>query len=195
MCTYRIGGLPGETLEGAIASAGSDHDLVVMGSNGAENVIQKLFGTHSWRVSQRLEIPMMLVPGGTPYRTIKHILLAADVTSIGSFDQLLDLAGPYSSRIHLLHVESLDHRKHADQFLRSTAGNIIQSTGPGIEISFSVIYDNNTALGITRHMLEHGYDLLALGVKHKGMLRSILSPGISKKISGDPLFPIYLFHH
>lgn len=193
-CIYRIADSPGETLTSAIASSSRDHDMVVMGSNGAETVIQKLIGTHTWRVAQQIEIPLMLVPEEASYRSIRHILYAADLSDSGTFSQLMELAGAFEARIHLVHVEDAGYRKHFEKELYAIADNIIREAGTGTEISFAIIYDDDVCRGIKNHMRENSYDLLALNIKQRLPIPALLRYSVTKEITRDALFPVFLFH-
>jgi nucleotide-binding universal stress UspA family protein/predicted transposase YbfD/YdcC len=53
-------------------------DVVVLGSNGASNVKEVLFGTHALNIMRRLPHNVLVVPDGFQFRQVRRVLLLLD---------------------------------------------------------------------------------------------------------------------
>ncbi len=54
-------------------------DLIVMGTNGASNLKEKVFGSHTITVMRNVECDLLVIPENYNYKTIKDVVLPMDV--------------------------------------------------------------------------------------------------------------------
>ena len=104
-CHYHIAQTTG-TMEEAVAEFASDFDLIVMGTNGADNYYQYAFGTHSFHVIEKSKCPVLVIPESYAYRPIKMLVYAydPDTNPIFLIDQLRKLVTSLNASVKVLHV-------------------------------------------------------------------------------------------
>lgn len=81
-----------------IADRAKDFDLIVMGTNGANDYYQFFFGTNSYQVIRTSSVPVMLIPQGCGYQDISTIVFAYDyvherklpITQLTQWAKLMD---------------------------------------------------------------------------------------------------------
>jgi nucleotide-binding universal stress UspA family protein len=93
-------------------------DVVVLGSNGASNVKEVLFGTHALNTMRRLPHNILVVPDGFKYQPIERFLLLLDTQDRLNelhVSRITDLVNTLEVDLHILSVNPLD--KSNDQLI------------------------------------------------------------------------------
>jgi nucleotide-binding universal stress UspA family protein len=88
-------------------------DLVVMGTKGASNLIEDLFGSTTNQVIQQVKAPVLLVPPEATYRSISRIALATDSHMLNFREgypvlHLAQVLGAELLRVHLVPTDTND---------------------------------------------------------------------------------------
>jgi len=84
--------------------AADDVELVVMGTRGADDAIDKLVGTNTYQAIRKMNKPFLLVPGACAFKPILKVLYATDYSPAdgSNIRHLLELTKPY--RVTILHI-------------------------------------------------------------------------------------------
>ena len=53
-----------DSIEVAVGSMSTDYDLIVMGTNGADNLYQHVFGVNTHHVLGLTRCPVLMIPAG-----------------------------------------------------------------------------------------------------------------------------------
>lgn len=141
-------------------------DLIVMGTNGTNNLIKILIGTNAERIIRFTEFPVMVV--STKFRKVKinKVVFATDFSSnmFRSFKLINNIIKASSPEIHILRINthddfmSLSHvEKNFKQLIKQYKGNFIQNIRPSTYIDE----------GIVKYANRIKADLIALGVRRK----------------------------
>ena len=83
-------------------------EVVVLGSNGASNVSEVIFGSHALKVMRHLEHNVLIVPDKFVFNPIKQLLVlldSKDELSSLQAKRLEDLSKALSSQIHVLCID------------------------------------------------------------------------------------------
>src|SRR5690606_36797408 len=84
-------------------------DLIVMGTKGATNAVEILFGTNAVHAIKRAKCPIIAVPKMFEFKVPHQILFPTDYEiqyKKKKFDQLLQIANLHGSRINVMHVRA-----------------------------------------------------------------------------------------
>lgn len=84
-------------------------DLIVMGTKGATNAVEILFGTNAVHAIKRAKCPVIAVPQMFEFKVPHQILFPTDYEiqyKKKKFDQLLQIADLHGSRINVMHVRA-----------------------------------------------------------------------------------------
>ncbi len=174
-----------------------DVELIVMGTLGANDVVDKLLGSNSSSVAAKSKKPVLLVPPGTEFKRFKHIVVAfdKDALDISILDQLIDLNKPYHAHMDFVHVhegESDDFASMRDELMRKVFvhGNPtfsfdiheIAATGEGIPEDIEKYCDENKP------------DLLVVTAQKRAFFERIFHSSVSKKLCLHPHGPVLVLH-
>src|SRR5204863_4394030 len=69
------------SLAKTIADKANGYDLVIMGTNGADNLFQFFYGSNAYNAILITNIPVLLIPESCPYTEIENIAYAYDYLS------------------------------------------------------------------------------------------------------------------
>lgn len=193
-CHYHIESTT-DTLDNSVASFAMNYDLVVMGTNGADNTYQYVFGSNTYQVIERSNCPIVVVPEGCIYRPIELMIYAYDPESNPIFliDQLKKLSTPLSTELRVLHVAadnpSVD-TKHRMDILRDA---VKARESKNLTWSFDFQYSKDVWWALNQYMTTHRGGMLALSFHHRSLIESLFNENVIKEITMVADYPVYVF--
>lgn len=168
-------------------------DIIVMGTEGAHGIADNLFGTHTLRIVNHVECPVLIVPENVSYSHIRKIMYATDVR--GEDDAIVDytvkLANIFQAEINFLHIAG----ENTDEVLEDInyGARIISERYPTTDIKFHEITDSDIKKGIQDFVMTHEIDLLVISPRRKTLFQKILTPSVTKDLIQHPLIPTLAF--
>jgi nucleotide-binding universal stress UspA family protein len=180
-----------------IAAKASGFDLVVMGTNGIDDLAQFLLGSKTYRAIRKVAIPTILVPEQTLYSDINKLVYAYDywrnnklpLTQIVSFTKMI------GCELTVLQVmeKSISQDAETEQRLLQQATKNLYSED--VNIKFETIHAENIIDGINDCMEQRQADMLALCSEHHSFLGSLFHKSVLKSITGTAKYPVFVFHN
>ncbi|KAA5539937.1 universal stress protein [Adhaeribacter rhizoryzae] len=156
-------------------------DLVVMGTKGAHNWLDKIFGTNTASFIKQAACPVLAIPSGVQLKFIKTIAYASNFESQETMylKQLVKFAEPLGSSIAIFNIKSENQLDLVSdqQILRK-----IKRDFPENNFSFSQIKENDIIAGIETFVRENQIDILALSVYEPDMLERIFHNSVSEQL-------------
>jgi nucleotide-binding universal stress UspA family protein len=179
-----------------IAAKASEFDLMVMGTNGVDDLAQFLRGSHSYRAVQKSTKPVILVPEHALYTDISRIVYAYDYWGHGQFPirQLLSFAEMVGCSITVLLIREQLPNADTDAALQRTQEMIQNLYKDDASLKFETIYTDETIEGLNSYMHQSSADILALCSEHHNFLRNLFHKSVIKSITGMANFPVMVFH-
>ncbi|MCG2461154.1 universal stress protein [Flavobacteriaceae bacterium F89] len=155
-------------------------DLVIMGTQGATNAREILFGTNATQVINKTTCPLIAVPSGFEYVAPKSILFPTDY-EVGykkeQLQQLLDITKMHGSSIDVLHISSgYDLTDEQSQNKQKLQVILAQS-----ELIFNDLPDNGVIEAINQFQTKKTMSFLVMvRNKHTFFERMFVEPVIKK---------------
>ncbi|MBL7858904.1 MAG: universal stress protein [Cyclobacteriaceae bacterium] len=178
-----------------IASAAREYDLLVMGTNGADDYYQAVFGSNAYHVVRQSSIPVLLVPLECSFTEIKQIIYAFDYLKDGKlpFRQLLPWVKNLQSEICVLDVmvESFSARAEDERIMMQEQLKALYEDE--VALRFDTIRSADVIESINRYMLKTNADMLALCTHHHGLLQ-LFHKSVIRAISSMARYPVFVFH-
>lgn len=170
-------------------------DMVVMGTNGADDFWQFYFGTHSYRVIRKAASPVLMIPENCRFTPYTHIVYATDYSpdDIRTIGNAYKFTRHYEPTFTLLHIDStrtIVHGSELEEMIRS----IITEVG-AIPIKFEHIEAAKASTGIDRYMKKHNADLLVLLTKKYDLFERLFHRSVTKELSYFASYPVLIYHH
>ena len=196
-CNYSIE-TTSKTLEKAISGKSAENTLIVMGTNGTDDLYQYIFGTNTYHVIKKSKCPVLMIPAGINYKPIKKIVFAWDYGRDNkvSFFQLKDILGIYDAEINFLHI-SKQKTPIGDDVFRALQGEIHSYLDEKGNITFERIYSEDPETFPARiddYMDDSKADILAITFYDRGPLKNIFHGTITKELSETARDPLLVLH-
>lgn len=177
-----------------------DIDLVFLG----RKIREKVSGHVAEHLARKAPCSVLLIPEGSDM-ILKNILVATDFSthSKEAMDTAIAFASSTgSAKIVCLHnIEYQSHDKHYDGFLkllkkiaREDLDKFLdQFNFQGIDVSFTIKVDHNTARSIRDFLLTHKIDLIIVGARGRSAAAAVLLGSVTEnliRITNIPLLAV-----
>jgi nucleotide-binding universal stress UspA family protein len=184
------------TLAGAIEKKARDYDLIVMGTNGFDDLYQFFTGSNTYKVIRKTKIPVLVVPLNTGYSEITKVVYSVDYLSERSLpmDQIRPWLDLLKCELTVLQVMEEAHSRDLDEELKELQ-EIITRAKPEINLRFDTIRSPDIAQSINSYILRNEIDVLALCTHHRNFIEDFFHKSVIRNLSGVSRFPVFIFHH
>lgn len=171
-----------------------DFDLVVMGTNGADDLNQFFFGTHTYRVIQMIGRPLLMLPAGCTFRPYHHVVYASDYEKedVKTIRNLLNFTGSFNAGITVLHISEKPTAVSQEVF--QSFRHIVEDSFEDSDMHFQRVVEEDAPAGIDRYMREKDADLLVLMTKRRLFIERIFHYNIIGKLSYIATYPVLVYH-
>lgn len=168
-------------------------DMIVMGTKGASNMLDKWLGTHAQDVMAKAECPVFTIPNDVSIEFPQRILYAADFKDdeLHAVQKVLDIAKPLGATCKVVHIH--------EEF-EPNIGHIVEETIKELEKNFKEddvtvqqFRRDDTIEGLETYMKTYEPDILALAIHEKSFLDNIFSTSISEHFIQEAKIPILTF--
>jgi len=183
-------------LSNAIASRGKDFDLIVMGSNGPDDLYQFFGGSNTYNAITKTQLPVMVIPAGYVYSEIKRMVYAFDYLKERSlpFGRMIPWIKALGCHLTILQVMEEAYSKEAEDDLKQLQFIIRNLYGDDLNFSYDTIRSSDVAQSINSYILRQRPDVLALCSVHRNFVERIFHKSVIKNISAICSYPVFVFH-
>ncbi len=184
-----------QTIEQAIATMANQYDLLVLGTNGADDYYQLLFGSNAFHVIEKAKCPVIVVPQGYAYSPLRSMVYAydPDTNPIFLIDQLKKLVNPLGTVVRVLHIAEDKPSTETDRKMTIMKEAIAARTPKSMFWSFDFQYAEDVAWGLDHYMKTHGGNILALSFHHRSLLTKLFTQNVVKQITMTAEYPLFVF--
>lgn len=185
------------TLGETIAARAYQCDLIVMGTNGAENYYQQVFGSNTYHVIEEAKCPVLMVPDGCLFKPIRSLTYAysAETNPIFLIDQLKQLVIPMGIKVNVLHIVEGEPSQKNDRQIAILRGAIEARFPTGSNWSADFRYADDVPEALDQYMKTQDAEMLALSFHHRSLMDSLLTEDVIKRISMIAEYPVFIFWH
>jgi nucleotide-binding universal stress UspA family protein len=182
------------SLSDIIANRAKDFDLIVMGTNGADDYYQFFFGTNSYQVIRQSTVPVLLIPQGCGYQDISAIVFAFDYEHERKLPmaQLTQLAKLLNARVTVLQVK--EHYTREAELRSRAIQQSHQVHAHTIDVNFDTIYSDEVIDSINSYVLRNNADALALCSMNPSIIQTLFHKSVIKELSATANYPLFIFH-
>jgi nucleotide-binding universal stress UspA family protein len=183
-------------LSSVIETLSGQYDLIVMGSNGPDNIYQFLTGTNAYNAAIKAKVPVLIVPASYVYSEIRNIVYAFDYLRERKLphEELIKFASALKAEITILQIMEEAESKRADEDLRESQ-LIIQNLYSGdVPLKYEALRSSDIALTVNRYVSNAQADVLALCSVHLNAVERLFHKSVIKSITATSDFPVFVFH-
>ncbi|MCC9135109.1 universal stress protein [Pontibacter silvestris] len=164
-------------------------DLIVMGTRGANSLLDSVFGTTTASFIKAALCPVLAVPAGTRLLGLKKIAYASDFANEDEIflKQLFHFAAPFGSEINIVNVNTGAHQHHAidEHLLQHIAGQY-----PNNRFSVAKVKATNVAAGLRTFVNENNINLLAVSIHERSVVEDFFHKSLTKQLALNLTTPL-----
>jgi len=189
---YQISGIP---LAASISAKAKEYDLIIMGTNGPDDLYEFFAGSNTYNVIKKASVPVLLIPGDCTYSNIDLIVYAFDYFHENklSVKQLLSIAGNLKSKVRVLQVLDEIKEKNSDKEIHEMQESYRKQDHGDVDLQFDFIYSSNVIESIDKYATRNG-NSLALCTRHHSLIQKIFHEDVIKTFSAIASYPLFIFH-
>ena len=168
-------------------------DMIVMGTKGASNLLDRWLGTHAQDVMAKAECPVFTIPNKASIEFPQRILYAADFKDdeIHAVQKVLDIAKPLGATCKVIHIHE-EFEPNIGHIVEETIKELEQNF-KGDDVTVQQFHRDDTIEGLETYMKTYEPDILALAIHEKSFLDNIFSSSISEHFIQEAKIPILTF--
>lgn len=176
-------------------SENKDADLIVMGTTGFADVLTKIFGSTSVKLSNQAHCPVLLVPRDAKWQPIKQIMYASNYDSMAAktVEEITSFALNLEATIHFVNVRNFDPMLEPKQKEMNLNG-IFESVNSNLHYEHRTIYGNDTIKELKTYSEENKINLMTFVSKHRNFWGSLVHKSISENMAMSTTTPIMVIH-
>lgn len=185
------------TLEETIADQAKECDLIVMGTNGADNNYKYLFGNNTFHVIEKTKCPILIIPKGYLFKSIRTLVYAyhPETNPIFLIDQLKTIVEPVNIAIKVVHVSEESPSAKTKLKLKILRDAVMARKMKDKEWSFDSLYSHDVAFALDQYIKHHEVDVLALSFHHRALREKLFTQDVVKQITMVAEYPVLVFWH
>lgn len=170
------------------AARRESYDLIVMGTKGQHNPLEKILGSVTTQTVMNASCPVFAIPQGASFNGIDHIAYATDFrpTDEHAVERLMELAGELGANVHFVHIDT-----KAKIGVMEDA--IELENYPFNFTEFTIINKASVTEGLDQYVREKHIDLLALFIPRRRLWERLFHTSFTKKMTFHTKLPLLVF--
>lgn len=163
------------------------HDLIVMGTKGQHNAMEKLMGSVTTHTMMHASCPVLAIPEEAAFHPIKTIAFASDFSKQEdeAMKHLLSLGKEVGAAIHFVHVETSEEGElKGDKQVKVPSGFA----------DITVLHSATPMAAIDEYVREKHIDWLAIFIPRRRLWERLFHSSFSKKMAFHTKIPLITFH-
>ncbi len=170
-----------------------DVDLVVMGTKGIHDMLEKLIGGITTTVIEFAKVPVLVIPENVTKFEAIRIAISADFHLIKpqSFDIIKVLADTFGSEVQIFNIGSDQEQM---DFQHSKAKGLLENYFSSHQLSYHQVLDKDATHGIFDYIDRHEVDLLVMFPRHHKLLERMFKASETRKVAMKIKIPMLAIH-
>ncbi|WOK06237.1 universal stress protein [Imperialibacter roseus] len=168
-------------------------DMIVMGTKGSHDTLEKLLGGVSSEVIRIADVPVLVVPEAIKKFNPKKIVFAADfnkIESIGRLSPLKDIAELFEAEITIVNVTEDDKFP----FSRLVESFKVDKFLKNIKHSFETTKNDDVRAGLFEFAEKNSADMIVMMPRKHSLFEKIFKSSVTKKVAMGVKVPLLTFH-
>ena len=190
-----------ESLAKSITADANENNIIVMGTNGVDDMIQFFFGTNTYHIIKKAKCHVLMVPENSSYGSISKIVFAwsyetSSTAVILMLNDLISVFNPkiiFTPTVTFLHVSN-DFSPVAKETFHILKKEIDSEIKKKIKIEFEQFVADDIPDSINRYMSKSKSDILMMAVQDRGLIGNIFHRSVTKKLTETAEYPILVMH-
>ncbi len=181
-----------DSLATLMADYAADYDLIIMGSNGPDNLGQFFFGTNTYKVFRQSGIPLIIIPESIRFSSMKRIVLAYDMLHHGvpPLEGFNSWMQPLHPQLCFIQLSDRKLKKEEEEKLQHIENDLRNKVAQLDRVTVEVVVSNDYAHDLQQCMLRFDADLLVIFAHSYTLMETLFHKSLAKKLFHDSMYPI-----
>ncbi len=170
--------------------------LVVMGTTGASNIKNKIFGSTTYSIIRSTNIPVLAIPEQVETKVFSHFVLSSDYKEkdVDAVQFLVRLAKPTKAKIDVVHILNNEASKKANtQKLLDNLKQRIELTEDYENIQYHLLYSESRIERLQTLIKEENTAILTLVMEKQSALGRLIFGSLTDKMVHHANIPLLVF--
>lgn len=186
----------GEITDKIVEISKSIHaDMIVMGTKGATNMLDRWLGTNAQRVMKNADCPVWIIPSDCAINCPKKVVYFTDFeeNEVASIQKVLNMIEPLDASCSVIHInEFLDVDAHRQ--ISATVNNLKDNFQSREVVIRSIDRSSDDIIGELESYLDDSKpDVLALEVHEQSLLNKLFEPSVTNHFVLGAKLPLLTF--
>ena len=178
-------------------SEGEQCDLIIMGTSGDHDFLDRVFGSISSQVSQEAHCPVLLVPEGYALKDgFRNILYGTTfyASNEDALDEVLDFAQHFKANIHFVHVQTDEEDTAADNLEDMLYQQLYDMHHAHVDVQTNTVRNDDVMAGLYDYATANQIDLLVLVARERTWWEDLITFDNTERMLFNPKFPMLVLH-
>lgn len=169
-----------------------DTDMIVMGTTGKSNLLNRLFGSVSSEIARRASCPVLLVPPKARFRGFQQIIFAGNYEPHEDLvlPHLLEFARRFGGEVHYVHVNAIAE----DDYIVNKIPLEHQGDEPTVITEITTIESRDVLEGLNRYATEQKADLIAMSTTQRPFIEALFHRSLTREAVLNIQVPLLIMH-
>jgi nucleotide-binding universal stress UspA family protein len=165
------------------------YDLIVMGTKGERNALEKMMGSVTTQTMMHAPCPVLAIPLESQAQKFTRIAYATafEKSDNHAVEELLAFSRTIGASVHFVHVET-------DPDIGSEGEMIEMKEYPVYFSDFTIVNSHEITKGLDQFIQEKDMDILALFIPKRRLWERLFHQSITKKMTFHTKVPLLIFH-
>ncbi|HEY5749850.1 MAG TPA: universal stress protein [Chryseolinea sp.] len=173
-----------------------DYDLIIMGTDGPDDMFQFLLGSNTYQVIKKTSTAVLLIPRDCGYSDITSTVYAFDYQHHPTLPlaQLLPILKPLGSTLAVVAVTDGAHSEDTTLDVEIFSTRVAELHKDGIQAEFHILRSDDPVKRIDQFVTENKIDLLVLCSSHHNLMHRLFHKSVIRSVNAMAHYPVLVFH-
>ena len=169
--------------------------MVIMGTTGEHDLIEKMVGSFSTTIAQKSYCPVVMIPKGKKFKPFKSILFASNFESADdeTLEDIIYIANLFKSTLHFIHVKEKNdtYEMNSEDVIFE---KLFKDGDPVFSFNLATIESKSVVKGLNQYAEENEVDLVVLVNRDRDFISNLMRKSITQKMGLYTKLPMMVFH-
>ena len=168
-------------------------DMIVMGTKGATNALERWLGTNSQSIMKKAECPVWIIPETAEIKHPIEIMYAADFKEdeITATHKIINISKALGASCRVIHVHE-NFTPNINHTMEATEATLKEEF-KNEDVIFRHINRADVTKGLDKYIETHKPDILAMAIEEKSFFNKIFDTSITNHFVFGAKLPIITF--
>lgn len=169
-------------------------DLIVLGTQGANSLEDRLFGTVTWNIIKQSDIPVIALPDIQHQVQFKNIMIPFEGTEqdYAIISYLLGFAEKYDAAVHAVHFMQDNNTYNKSLIEKLQSGFRRQIEAERLQLHF--LAEKNVTEGIKKFAARNAIDMIGMVTHNHGLFSTIFHMSVTRNIALYSQIPLLAYN-